>query len=66
MIKNETGGKRITKSAAAKIKTYGSKGQEDYYAIKNSEFIKAKRLRKSASKELTFYVFDKWVHDINL
>ena len=53
MVKNETGGKRITKSAAAKIKTYGSKEQEDYYVLKNSEFIKAKWLRKSASKELT-------------
>ena len=64
-MKNETGGKAITKSAATKPKPQRYKVQKiDDYKIENSEFIKAKRVKYSVSKELIFNDFDKPTRDI--
>ena len=43
---------------------YTYKVQKDDQGIKDSEFIKAKEVKNSASKGLTFKDFDKCVHDI--
>ena len=40
------------------------KYKKDDQGIKDSEFIKAKGVKNSASKGLTFKDFDKCVHDI--
>ena len=40
------------------------KYKKDYYKIENSEFIKAKRVKYSVSKELIFNDFDKPTRDI--
>ena len=58
MTKDEAIGKIIVKFAATKPKTHGYKVQKDDYEIEDSEFIKAKGIKKTASKELTFYDFD--------
>ena len=58
-MKNETGGKAITKSAKQSLNHSVIKYKKDYYKIENSEFIKAKRVKYSVSKELVFNDFDK-------
>ena len=58
-MKDEGGDKIISKFATTAPKTYGYRAQKDEHEIENSEFIKAKGVKKSASKELTFHDFDK-------
>lgn len=38
--------------------------QKHDYELEDSEFRKAKGVKKSAFKELTFYDFDKYVNDL--
>ena len=61
---NEIEGNIITKFATAAPKTYGYRLQKDDQEIVCSEFIKGKRVKKLASKELTFHHFDKYIFDI--
>lgn len=45
-MKDEMGGKIVTKSGARKHKTNGCKVQKDDYELEESEFIKAKGVKK--------------------
>ena len=58
LIKDKRGGKIITKFSTIAPKTYGYSVQKDYHEIEDSEFIKAKGVKKSACKDLTFHDFD--------
>ena len=60
MMKDE----REDKFATTAPKAYGYRVQKDGHEIKDSGFIKAKRVKKLASKELTFHDFDKFVKNI--
>ena len=63
-MKYERGRKIITKFVTAAPKTYGYRVQKYDLEIEDSEFIKAKGVKRSASKELIFHYFDKCVHDV--
>ena len=58
LIKDKRGGKIITKFSTIAPKTYGYSVQKDYHEIEDAEFIKAKGVKKSAYKDLTFHDFD--------
>ena len=58
LIKDKRGGKIVTKFSTTAPKTCGYSVQKDYHEIEDSEFIKAKGVKKSACKDLTFHDFD--------
>ena len=64
MIKDEREGKTITTFATTAPERYGYRIQKDDYEIESSEFIKAKWVKKYASKELTFHDFDRCVQGV--
>lgn len=64
LMKDETCGKIITKYVGTAPKWYGYKVQKDGHEIKGSEPIKSKGAKKPACKELTFYDYNKYDHDI--
>ena len=51
ILKGKMGGKMITKSAASRPKTYCCKLQKGDYDLEDSEYIKDKKNKQSASKE---------------
>ena len=63
-MKDERGGKIITKFATAAPKTHDYRVQKDDHEIEDSEFTKGKWVAKSVSKELTSHDFDKYVYDV--
>ena len=54
MKKYESGGKIITKLATTALKTYSYRVQKDGLEIEDSDLIKGKRVKNSASTELTY------------
>ena len=63
-MKDERGGKIITKFATAAPKTHDYRVQKDDHEIEDSEFTKGKWVAKLVSKELTSHDFDKCVYDV--
>ena len=63
-MKDERGGKTITKCETTAPKTYGYRVHKVDHAIKDSKFIRGKGVKKPASKDLTFNEFDKCLHNV--